>query len=142
MLAIASYLPHGHVRGINLLILMLSRKWISIFLKMFNFSFKQVSFVTCILFMSVFAGSISENEDPPPSLLRLHGNWIKCETSVPPLYHCRYCSLSANHYILVNLSLDQVTVRHLKTWSPSVLDLKKCGCWVFVHLPLYDLCLE
>lgn len=94
----------------------------------------QVSFVTStyvITYLSlncrfkdlaIFAGSITENEDPSLSLLGLHGNWIKCQTSTPPLHHCGYGGLSANHYILVNLSLGQVTVRHLITRSPSVLD--------------------
>ena len=102
-----------------------------------HISIKEWKFIRCVTCMflvlawiagfknvAIIAGSISENEDPHLSLLGLHGNCIKCQTSSPPLYHCGDCTLSANHYILVNLSLDQVTMRHLITWSPSVLDPK------------------
>lgn len=66
-----------------------------------------------------FPGSIPENEDCCLSLLGLHGSWIQCQTSPSPLYHRSNCGLSANHYILVNLSLGQVTVRRLKSWIPE-----------------------
>lgn len=91
--------------------------------------------------VSVSAGPISENEDPHFPLLGLHGNRIQCQASPAPLYHRGRRRLSANHYILANLSLGQVTAmqwhdpRVQTYWTPK----KNRGCWVFVHLPFYAL---
>lgn len=73
-----------------------------------------------LLFLSImsiyifsFKGSIPENEDSDVCVLGLDGNGIKCQTSNPHLHNCGNCNLSANHYILVNISFGQVTVMSL-----------------------------
>lgn len=113
-----SYPPHWPKRCIDLFIKVLSESEYTYFPKCLNFPLIKCNLhIICFSMdcrfknIAVFAGSISENEVCSLPLLGLHGNWIKCQTSSSPLYHCSYCTLSANHYILVNLSLDQVTTR-------------------------------
>lgn len=100
-------------------------------------------FITRVYFSTInhncaasFTGSISENEDPPLPLPGLDGNGIKCQTPTPPLYHRGNCSLSAHHYLLVNVSLGQVTEAFNNLKSKKDWTQKKCGVsWEFVHSP-------
>lgn len=59
----------------------------------------------------ISTGSLFEDEDPHVPLIGLYGNQFKCQTPTPPLYHRGNRHLSANHHILVNISLGQVTAR-------------------------------
>lgn len=94
----------------------------------FSLSFQSLCFLHTSQDFPSPTGSLSENEDPPLALRGLYGNGIKCQTSASSIYHCGIGTLSANHYLLVNLSFGQVTVTCSATSSTSVVDPKKSGC--------------